>query len=78
MKLTADSTTKIVTLQMDTSNGVPARIWEAVTERGVRCHLYVTRVAVANGEDHSEFEAELEEHAAPSAEIEEIPLRLIL
>jgi len=73
MKVTATSTTKIVSL-----NGIPARIWEAVTERGVKCHLYVARVAVAEGEDQSAFKAELEEQAKPSAEIEAIPLRMIL
>lgn len=73
MKIQMHSTTKIVHL-----NGVPARIWEGVTEGGVECHVYVTRVAVAKESDTSEFEKELQEHSAPSAEIEAIPLRLIL
>jgi hypothetical protein len=55
-----------------------ARIWEATTEAGVRCHLYVTRVAIAEGQNLEQFERELELQRAPSPEIEGIPLRLIL
>lgn len=77
MKLRAESTTKIVTLRSP-GDEIPARIWEAVTEDGVQCHLYVTRIAVAHKEDHTVFEAELEEHRAPTPEIQAIPLRLIL
>lgn len=77
MKITAESTTKIVDLIIDGSR-VPARIWEARTDGGVRCHIYVTRIAVANGEDHEQFERELVECKAPMAEIAAIPMRLIL
>lgn len=73
MKLTAKSTTKIVIL-----NGVPARIWEAETESGIKCHLYVTRVGAADDQDLSQFERELAECAAPTPEVEAIPARLIL
>ena len=73
MRITAESTEKIVAF-----NGVPARIWEAVTENGIRCHLYVTRIAVSEGEDCSEFDQELQEHKPPSVEIQAIPLRMIL
>lgn len=75
MKITVHSTTKFVTL-----NGVPARIWKGFTESGIPVHCYVTRVAVdkTQGHDLSQFERELQEHAAPSAAIEAIPLRMIL
>jgi len=73
MRVQAESTTKIVQL-----NGVPARIWEGHTEKGIACHLYVTRIAVAEDEDASEFEAELQEHRKPSVDIEAIPFALIL
>lgn len=77
MKLQAESTTKTVSLFVN-GVAVPARIWEAVTERGVRCHLYVIRVAVARDQDATQFEEELLEQKVPSAEIQAIPLRLIL
>jgi hypothetical protein len=73
MKATLESTSKIVQL-----NGVPARIWEGTTQRGIRFHAYVTRVAVHETLDVSEFEAELREERKPSAEVEAIPLRMVL
>ena len=73
MKITLESTTKIVEL-----NGVPARVWEGQTEDGIKLHAYVTRVAVNMEQDSSQFEKELQEHKAPSAEVEAIPLRMIL
>jgi hypothetical protein len=73
LKLTLESTTKIVHV-----NGVPARIWEGHTANGVPVHAYLTRVAVDHAEDAGELERELEEHRAPSPEIEALPARLIL
>jgi hypothetical protein len=73
MKIILESTTKIVHL-----NGVPARIWEGETISGIPVHCYVTRVAVAKDADTTQFEKELQEHRVPSAEIEAIPLRMIL
>ena len=73
MKVTLESTSKLVTL-----NGVPARIWEGKTENGIPCHAYVTRIAVDKGFDSSEFDRELQEHKAPSPEIETIPVKMII
>lgn len=75
MKITIESTTKLVTV-----NGVPARIWEGHTESGIPAHCYVTRIAAPNtpGLDLAEFERDLQEHRAPSAEVAAIPLRFIL
>jgi hypothetical protein len=74
MNVQLKSTTKIVTL-----NGIPARIWEGTTEGGVKVHAYITRIAIDKDEPNSQqFEQELQEHSAPSPEIEAIPLRMIL
>jgi hypothetical protein len=74
MKITIESTSKIVKL-----NDVPARIWEGETESGIKIHCYVTRIAIDEKETRTaEFERDLQEHRAPSAEIQAIPLRLIL
>ena len=73
MKITIESTTKIVEL-----NGVPARIWEGKTDDGTELHCYVTRVAVAKGQDTMQFEEQLQQHKTPTPEIEAIPLRMIL
>ena len=74
MKITLESTTK--TTELD---GVPTRIWEGVTESGIACHAYITRVAVHVDNDQAQFEAELEQHRPPrNPDIEAIPNRLIL
>lgn len=77
MHVNLESTDKVVTLVI---NGVdvPARIWEGRTGTGVRVHAYITRVAVADTEDTSQFERELVAHRPPTAEVDAIPLRLIL
>lgn len=41
MKVQLHSTEKIVTL-----NGVPARVWEGVTDGGINCHAFITRNGV--------------------------------
>jgi hypothetical protein len=73
MKIEIESTTKVVEL-----NGLPARIWEGKTASGIPVHCYVTRIAVKNGDESEEFERELKECRVPSAEVEAIPLRMIL
>jgi len=78
MTMTIASTTKTVTL-----DGVLCRIWEGSTERGVKVHCFIPRVAVAP-EDASEeamaqFEQELAEQRPPSPVIDATyPLRMIL
>lgn len=56
MEIKLQNTTKIVHI-----NGVPARIWEGHTAKGVRILAFITRVAVPDGEDASELERELQE-----------------
>jgi hypothetical protein len=76
MKITVESTTKMVTL-----NGNPARIWEGKTENGIPIHVYITRIAHSKDlplQKQHEFKKDLLEQKVPSAEIEAIPTRLIL
>jgi hypothetical protein len=73
MKITLESTTKVVFL-----DGVQCRIWEGETERGIKVHCYIPRIAARPDQDLGQFEEELREIRKPSAEIEAIPLRLIL
>lgn len=77
MNVILRSTSKVVTLIVNGAE-VPARIWEGETERGVKCHAYITRIAVGFDQDSSQFEAELQEHIPPSTEIANIPLRMII
>ena len=73
MTMTIRSTTKVVTL-----DGIPCRICEGETASGVKVHCFIPRVAVAEGQDVSQFEAELSAQRPPSPELEAIPLRMIL
>lgn len=73
MKVTLQSTTKIVDV-----NGLPARVWEGRSAKGVRVYAFITRIAAEEGCDHAEFKNELQECAEPSVAVAELPLRLIL
>lgn len=74
MKVQLRSTEKVITF-----NGLPARIWEGITESGIKCHAYITRIAIDKDEPRAdEFSKELQEHEPPSTEIQAIPLRMII
>jgi acyl-CoA hydrolase len=76
MIITMQNTTKVVEF-----NGVPARVWEGETDKGVKVHCYVTRVAVDENERPdilTDFQRELKECNKPSAEVESIPARMVL
>ncbi len=77
MKVQLESTTKVITFRIGNTE-VAARVWEGTTENGIRCHAYITRIAVHNNDDASEFERDLQEHAAPTTAIQAIPLSMIL
>lgn len=77
MKVTLESTSKIITLVVN-GHDVPARIWEGTTANGIKCHAYITRIAISKDDDAAEFERDLKEHAAPTPAIQAIPLRMIL
>jgi hypothetical protein len=73
MEMIIESTTRIVE-----ANGVPCRVWEGVTARGVKVECLIALVAVREGQDVAQFEAELKECRAPSADAQVFPLRMIL
>jgi hypothetical protein len=77
MEVRLKSTEKIVTLVVN-GHSVPARVWEGETIAGIKCHAFITRIAVASEDNASEFERDLREHATPSAVVEGIPLRLLI
>jgi hypothetical protein len=80
MKLTIESTTKIITI-VTPDGDVPARLWQGYTDTGIPVHCYITRVNVPDGLGASvylQFERELQEQRAPAAEVNAIPLRMIL
>ena len=78
MKITIESTSKFVTVLNQGGGDVQARLWEGYTESGIPVHCYVTRIAAGVGADLSQFERELRETRAPSADVAAIPMRMIL
>lgn len=73
MKMMIESTTAIVK-----ANGIDCRVWEGVTERGIKVEVLVLRIAVQLRQDMSQFEAELTETRPPQFEATAFPLRMIL
>ena len=73
MTMKISSTTKVVE-----ASGIKCRVWEGVTERGIKVEVLIPRVAALADQDLSQFEAELLECKAPSAEAQAFPLRMIL
>jgi hypothetical protein len=73
MKMTIESTTRIIE-----ASGIQCRVWEGVTERGVKVQALIPRVAALKDQDLSQFEAELQEQRPPSVGAQAFPLRMIL
>jgi hypothetical protein len=80
MRITLESTSKIVEIvDLEHTTPVQARVWEGTTGSGIRVIALIPRIAVKNGQDTAEFEAELKEQRPPSREaVEAFPLRMIL
>lgn len=64
MRVTLTSTSAIIEL-----NGLPCRIWEGFTAKGVPCFAYVALVGHPADADAAEFEADLQEVAPPRAAV---------
>lgn len=74
MTVTVHSTDQIVEI----NGGLKARVWEGVTESGVKVQMLVPRISALRTEDLSQFERELEEQPVPVSGPVSFPLRLIL
>lgn len=72
MKLTIESTPQLTEI-----DGVPVRHWEGTSEEGVKCHVFIHRIAVGNEKPCEQFETELREMGQPQAS-RSVPLHLIL
>ena len=71
MKIVIEATDKLTEL-----DGVPVRLWEGVTDRGVPCKVFVHRIAVHDSEDQTAFRQELQEKLPPLSK--PIALQLLL
>jgi hypothetical protein len=83
MKITLESTTKMVTLVVNGRN-VPARLWEGTTERGIPVHAFITRIgptipeAELTAEQDAEFQRDLQQQKAPSPGMEVYDMRFFI
>ena len=84
MKITIESTTKIVTHVVNGSE-VHARVWQGETERGVPVQAFITLIAPEVPKDdprHAElteqFDQELTLRADPRPTVAAIPLRFFI
>lgn len=79
MKITIESTTKIILVKTsELADGIHCRVWEGMTESGVKVECLIPRIAAREGQDMAQFEAELQEHRAPSPDVQAFPMRMIL
>lgn len=73
MKITIESTTRIVTV-----NGVPARIWEGTTDSGIAVSCCITRIAAPAAADLQQFDRELQECRPPTVMGAIFPSRMFI
>jgi len=67
MKATIQSTSEIVEIgAVGHAGKTKARVWEGVTDSGVKFVAYIPVVQVHKDADNSQFETELSEHEPPS------------
>jgi hypothetical protein len=84
MKITIESTPKIITLVID-GNEVPARVWQGATELGIPVQCFIASIApeIPQSDPNFErltatFERELVRQSKPRLTVEAIPLRMII
>lgn len=82
MNITIYPTDKIIQLTgAEEQKGVPARIWEGLTDSGIKVQAFLTRIAIGADEPpavQEQFRKELQETQPPSAPVAAYPLRLVL
>lgn len=78
MRITVDSTDKLVTLFQGTSRELLCRIWEGATEHGVPVQCMIIRVAAPVEFNQAEFEHDLQETRPPQMQPEAFPLKMVI
>ena len=68
MKASISSTSAITEMNDALGRRFLARVWEGVTEGGVRFTAYIAVVQAHKDDDNSVFERELTEHTPPRAD----------
>lgn len=84
MKITIESTTKIVELVVN-GHPVHARVWQGATESAVPVQAFITRIAPEVTQDDprfaeltAQFDGELTLRADPRPTVAAIPVRMVI
>lgn len=85
MKITIESTTKVVELELPNGAVVMARVWQGETESGIPVQAFITRIAPEIPTSNPnidrltfEFERDLQRCEDPRPTVQAIPLRFII
>ena len=82
MKITIESTTRTVRIkenfQSPIAPSINCRIWEGVTEKGIRVQVLIPRITPSAKQDLRGYKEELLDHKEPSADARELPCKIIL
>lgn len=78
MKITIESTDKVVSLFRGSASELPCRIWEGATENGVPVQCMIIRIAAPVECNQNEFERDLEKTRPPQLQPEVFPLKMVL
>ena len=77
MKITLTHTDRVVSLDVD-GDKIPAQVWEGQTADGARCAVFVTRIVCLDVGGVEAFRNALQETRAPSPEVAEFPVIMVL
>lgn len=85
MKITIESTTKIVTLALEDGTRIQARVWQGESAAGIPVQAFITRIApeIPKSDPRvdeltAEFEQDLQRCVDPRPSVEAIPMRLLI
>ena len=79
MKAEITSTERLVEMKDGDGRRATTRVWEGISENGVKFTAYVMMVQVATDADNTIFERELRQHVEPRADIKRaIDMRFVL
>lgn len=80
MKITITPTEKLISIATLEQAEIPrmVRVWQGITDKGVKCTVLVSGCCVLNSEDQSEFDRELREFVPRESDRQVFDLRHIL
>lgn len=80
MKITIENTSKIVRVSTrpNFEPSIDCRVWEGVTDTGIRVQCLIPRIATFVTDDQEDFIRELQSVRPPTADFNAFPLRMVI